>query len=99
MRPLGVRPVIIGKTHMKPDLQGMEWLGIPKDSIIGVRLSECGFDPYERDDGLHPIGKNRDGGEAYEAICAKKAIQGMPHGTVMPIPPLGMTERYYQVGC
>ena len=72
LRPLGVRPVIIGKTHMKPDLQGMEWLGIPKDSIIGVRLSECGFDPYERDDGLHPIGKNRHGGEAYEAYLREK---------------------------
>ena len=34
----------------------MERLGIDPDSIIGVRVAECGFDPYERDDGLHAIG-------------------------------------------
>ncbi len=34
----------------------MERLGIDPTSIIGVRVSECGFDPYERDDGLHALG-------------------------------------------
>jgi len=54
LRPLGVRSVLIGKTHMKADAPGMARLGIDPSSRIGVRLSECGFDPYERDDGLHP---------------------------------------------
>ena len=27
-----------------------------RSSIIGVRVAECGFDPYERDDGLHGLG-------------------------------------------
>ncbi|MGL4495329.1 MAG: sulfatase-like hydrolase/transferase, partial [Beijerinckiaceae bacterium] len=55
-RALGVPSVLVGKTHMKPDAEGMDRLGIAPDSIIGVRVSECGFDPYERDDGLHGIG-------------------------------------------
>lgn len=56
LRPLGVRPVIVGKTHMIPDREGMEWLAIDPHSAIGVTLAECGFEPYERDDGLHPYG-------------------------------------------
>ena len=36
--------------------EGMERLGIDPNSIIGVRVAECGFDPYERDDGLHGVG-------------------------------------------
>ena len=55
LRPLGVRPVIVGKTHMIPDVEGMEWLGIDPNSPIGVTIAECGFEPYERDDGLHPV--------------------------------------------
>jgi arylsulfatase A-like enzyme len=56
LRPLGLDTVLVGKTHMQPDTEGMERLGIDPQSIIGVRVSECGFDPYERDDGLHGIG-------------------------------------------
>ena len=56
LRPLGVRTALVGKTHMIADTDGMERLGIAADSIIGVRVSECGFEPYERDDGLHPDG-------------------------------------------
>ena len=54
LRELGVRCALIGKTHMAADDEGMERLGIDKDSIIGVHVSECGFEPFERDDGLHP---------------------------------------------
>ena len=56
LRPLGVQTVLVGKTHMRADTEGMQRLGIDPNSIIGVRVSECGFDPYERDDGLHAIG-------------------------------------------
>lgn len=52
LRPLGVQTVLVGKTHMIADREGMERLGVAADSIIGVRVSECGFDPNERDDGL-----------------------------------------------
>ncbi len=56
LRPLGMDAVLVGKTHMEPDHEGMERLGIDPSSIIGVRVAECGFDPYERDDGLHALG-------------------------------------------
>lgn len=56
LRPLGVKTVLVGKTHMQADAEGMARLGIAPDSLIGVRVAECGFDPYERDDGLHPSG-------------------------------------------
>jgi arylsulfatase A-like enzyme len=56
LRPLGVQAVLVGKTHMRADREGMQRLGIDPGSIIGVRVAECGFDPYERDDGLHGIG-------------------------------------------
>ena len=56
LRPLGLQTVLVGKTHMRADQEGMERLGIDPNSIIGVRVAECGFDPYERDDGLHGIG-------------------------------------------
>jgi len=56
LRPLGVRTAIVGKTHMVADTKGMEWLGIDPGSPIGVLVSQCGFEPFERDDGLHPDG-------------------------------------------
>ncbi len=56
LRPLGLDAVLIGKTHMEADSEGMQRLGIDPNSVIGVRVAECGFDPYERDDGLHAIG-------------------------------------------
>jgi len=56
LRPLGMRTALVGKTHMEADVEGMQRLGIDPKSIIGVRVAECGFEPYERDDGLHGIG-------------------------------------------
>jgi arylsulfatase A-like enzyme len=37
---------------MTADDEGMERLGIARDTVIGARVSECGFDIFERDDGL-----------------------------------------------
>ncbi len=56
LRPLGRRTVLVGKTHMAADVEGMARLGIDPNSVIGTRVTECGFDPYERDDGLHGSG-------------------------------------------
>jgi arylsulfatase A-like enzyme len=56
LRPLGRRTVLVGKTHMAADREGMARLGIDPASIIGVRVAECGFEPFERDDGLHGSG-------------------------------------------
>src|SRR6478752_4362784 len=38
-------------------LHALAWLAL--DSIIGVHVAECGFEPYERDDGLHPSNRLR----------------------------------------
>jgi arylsulfatase A-like enzyme len=54
LRPQGVRSVLIGKTHMRADASGMARLGIDPDSTVGRRIAECGFDAFERDDGIHP---------------------------------------------
>ncbi len=54
LRPLGVRTALVGKTHMTTDRNGMERLGVTRDTIEGVFAAECGFEPYERDDGLWP---------------------------------------------
>ena len=54
LRPLGMRTAVVGKTHMKPDLDGMSRLGVKPDSELGKAIAEPGFEPYERDDGLHP---------------------------------------------
>lgn len=56
LRPAGLRVALVGKTHMRADLDGMKRLGIDPCSPEGILLRECGFEPYERDDGLHPDG-------------------------------------------
>ncbi len=56
LRDHGMECWLLGKTHMKADEEGMRRLGIPKDSIIGVRTEQCGFDVWERDDGMRPEG-------------------------------------------
>ncbi|MEM7271287.1 MAG: sulfatase-like hydrolase/transferase, partial [Pseudomonadota bacterium] len=53
LKPLGVRNVLVGKTHMIADDDGMDWLGIDPASDIGVHHAQCGFEAFERDDGLH----------------------------------------------
>jgi arylsulfatase A-like enzyme len=54
LRPLGLRTLLVGKTHMKADLEGLARLGIDPASTSGRLIAECGFEVFERDDGLHP---------------------------------------------
>lgn len=54
LAPLGVRTALVGKTHMKADLAGMQRLGIDPGSDLGLHLAHTGFEPFEHDDGLHP---------------------------------------------
>ena len=56
LREIDAACVLVGKTHMIPDMEGMKRLGIDPESIIGVHTAECGFTPFERDDGMHPEG-------------------------------------------
>ena len=54
LRPLGYRVALVGKTHMAVDRETMRRLGIDPGSSPGVLAAQCGFEAYERDDGLHP---------------------------------------------
>ncbi|GAA4220632.1 arylsulfatase A-like enzyme [Sagittula marina] len=56
LRDLGMSCTLVGKTHMAADSEGMRRLGLEPDSVIGARVSECGFDVFERDDGMRPEG-------------------------------------------
>lgn len=75
LRPYGVKSVLIGKTHMRADTSGMARLGIDPESQIGVRISECGFDPFERDDGIHPY-SGHDPDPPYNDYLRKAGFDG-----------------------
>ncbi|KPD10580.1 sulfatase-like hydrolase/transferase [Phaeobacter sp. 11ANDIMAR09] len=74
LREAGARAVLVGKTHMRADLEGMAWLGIDPNSTIGVSRSECGFEPFERDDGLHPDSA-RQNWSAYDDYLVKNGYK------------------------
>ena len=44
---------LVGKTHMRPDLEGMARLGIDPKSQTGTRIGECGFEVFEN----YPTGR------------------------------------------
>ncbi|GGH28943.1 Arylsulfatase A [Cribrihabitans marinus] len=56
LREAGMDCWLVGKTHMKADDEGMARLGIRRDTQIGARVEQCGFDIWERDDGLRAEG-------------------------------------------
>ena len=56
LRDAGMDCWLAGKTHMKADYEGMARLGISRESVIGARVEQCGFDVWERDDGMRPEG-------------------------------------------
>ncbi len=49
----GMRAILLGKSHMRADVEGMQRLGIDPNSDVGQRLRQAGFEIYERDDGIH----------------------------------------------
>lgn len=75
LNPLGVRTVLVGKTHMAVDAEGLARLGIDRFSELGVFLAECGFEPFERDDGLHPH-EIADPNLAYNVWLREKGYDG-----------------------
>lgn len=54
LRPQGYRSVLVGKTHFKPDLEALKRIEIDPGTNPGLPYWQCGFEPFERDDGLHP---------------------------------------------
>lgn len=55
LNPLGMRTVLCGKTHMVADIAGMQRLGIDPQSEAGQRRAECGFELWDRLDGVYPV--------------------------------------------
>ncbi|WP_180897379.1 alkaline phosphatase family protein [Martelella soudanensis] len=76
LRELGVRCSLVGKTHMVPDAEGMKRLGIEPESVIGNFVRECGFEPYERDDGLHPTALSHHSNLAYNEYLRAHGMGG-----------------------
>lgn len=78
LRPLGIRTAVVGKTHMVPDREGMARLGLNENTDIGIRISHPGFDPYERDDGLHPtpLLRKKGGKLQYNEWLREKGYEG-----------------------
>ncbi len=54
LRPLGLRVGLVGKTHFAMDREGFARLGLDHQTPAGKLAAECGFEGWERDDGLHP---------------------------------------------
>ena len=74
LRPQGYRVALSGKTHMKADTEGMQRLGIDAGSPAGVLASQCGFEPFWRDDGLYPTYSN-DPNSVYNSFLRSKGYE------------------------
>lgn len=75
MAPLGVRTVLAGKTHMRADEAGIRRLGLDPTEGRGRFLAECGFEPFDRDDGLHGLAPQVPN-VAYERYLRGKGYEG-----------------------
>ncbi len=79
LRKAGMDCWLVGKTHMRADEEGMARLGLAPDSIIGARVAECGFDVFERDDGMLPEGPDGsydpDGAKEYNKWLTAKGYE------------------------
>tara|TARA_B100001142_G_scaffold328963_1_gene390571 strand:- start:1154 stop:2791 length:1638 start_codon:yes stop_codon:yes gene_type:complete len=53
LNPLGVRTILVGKSHINGDSEGMQRLGIDPMGSVGQNHGQAGFEIFERDDGIH----------------------------------------------
>ena len=75
LKPLGVQTGLAGKTHSFPDREGMARLGIELDSPLGQHVANIGFEPFWRDDGLHP-NPQRSENIAYNKYLRENGYEG-----------------------
>lgn len=54
LKPRGVRVAVSGKTHFRGDDEGMQRLGLSRETDIGLMVATGAFEEWERDDGIHP---------------------------------------------
>lgn len=52
LRTYGIRVAVDGKTHVEPNTEGLERLGINPRSRVGRFILEGGFEAYDRHDGV-----------------------------------------------
>ena len=76
LREIGVNSTLVGKTHMRPDVEGMKRLGIEPESTIGALVSECGFDVFVRDDGTNSSYDANRHGEDYDDYLREHGMDG-----------------------
>lgn len=76
LREVGVKSTLVGKTHMRADVDGMARLGIEADSVIGALVSECGFEVFVRDDGTNAAEDHNRHAEDYEAYLREHGMDG-----------------------
>ena len=57
LRQSGMRVAVVGKTHMYADRDGLSRYALGPESAQSRYAAEAGFEPYERDDGIHPDSK------------------------------------------
>jgi len=76
LRELDVQCSLVGKTHMTPDKEGMERLGISPESTIGALVSECGFDVSVRDDGTNHSDYPNRHAEDYDEYLRSHGMDG-----------------------
>lgn len=76
LRDLDVSCTLVGKTHMRADVEGMARLGIEPETVIGARVSECGFDVFVRDDGTNSSYDVNRNGEDYDAYLRSHGMDG-----------------------
>ena len=79
LREAGMACWLVGKTHMVADDEGMARLGIARATEIGARVEQCGFDVWERDDGMRPEGPDgpydEHGAERYNEWLREKGYR------------------------
>ena len=85
LKELDMRTVLVGKTHMAANRPAMKRLGIDADSAIGVHVSQCGFEPYERDDGLNPSERITKDSLAYNRWMNARAMTETTPGMTGPM--------------
>lgn len=76
LEPLGLRTALVGKSHAFPDREGMKRLNIDPDSDVGRKLANLSFEPYWRDDGLHPIDQRSQNSE-YNRYLRELGYEGV----------------------
>ena len=79
LRPHGRDTWLVGKTHFYPDLPELQRLRVDLASPQGKRLLECGFEVFDRMEGLYPegpAGRYNPERSAYEAYLNAQGYPG-----------------------